>query len=194
MNLRKITLRYMGWCPGIDDAAKFLPNFEINSVLATIGALYDIGVSIWVTSIIIIMVRFSHGVPRPAYPYMFLFWLGFLLEVDAKLLYLTSFPPDFFGRRSFQPERFAMIIGGTLCGAGLLYYVLWGRITDPWWMDLAISFFAGVPILPYRLKFEKKLRKHSNRDTVLDRFYGSSLIGRVLLKRGLGPIMRRSFI
>ena len=29
MNLRKITLRYMGWCPGIDSAAKFIPDVDI---------------------------------------------------------------------------------------------------------------------------------------------------------------------
>ena len=131
MNLRNLTLKYMGWCPGIDDAAKFLPNFEINSVLASVGALYDIGISILVISTIITIIRYSREVPHPTYPYMYLFWLGFLLEVDAKLLYLTSFPPEFFDRRSFQPERFAMEIGGIICGAGLLYYVFWGQIVDP---------------------------------------------------------------
>ena len=30
MNPRKITLRYMGWCPGIKAAARFVPNKEIN--------------------------------------------------------------------------------------------------------------------------------------------------------------------
>jgi len=39
MNLRRITLRYMGWCPGIQSAARFLPDVEIpmtSKVLATI--------------------------------------------------------------------------------------------------------------------------------------------------------------
>ena len=30
MNLRKITLRYMGWCPGVESAARFLPDREIS--------------------------------------------------------------------------------------------------------------------------------------------------------------------
>ena len=29
MNLRRITLRYMGWCPGVDRAARFIPDNEI---------------------------------------------------------------------------------------------------------------------------------------------------------------------
>ena len=29
MNLRKITLKYMGWCPGVDRAARFFPDYEI---------------------------------------------------------------------------------------------------------------------------------------------------------------------
>jgi len=29
MNLRKITLRYMGWCPGVKSAARFIPNQNI---------------------------------------------------------------------------------------------------------------------------------------------------------------------
>lgn len=31
MNLRKITLRYMGWCPGVKAASRFLPDGEIPS-------------------------------------------------------------------------------------------------------------------------------------------------------------------
>ncbi len=30
MNLRKITLKYMGWCPSVKSAAKFIPEKEIN--------------------------------------------------------------------------------------------------------------------------------------------------------------------
>ena len=193
MNLRKITLKYMGWCPGIDSAARFVPNREINALLASVGTLYDIGTTIWVSSIAIILIRYSHGVPSPAYPYTYLFWLGFLLEVDAKLLYLTSFSPEFFNRTSFRPERFAMMIGGTVCGAGLLYYVFCRQIADPRAV-LLISLFAGLPVIPYRVKFEKKLREHSERDAVLNGFYSSSLIGQALLKIGLGPVIRRSFI
>ena len=29
MNLRKITLKYMGWCPGVEAAAMFIPDKEI---------------------------------------------------------------------------------------------------------------------------------------------------------------------
>ena len=29
MNLRKVTLRYLGWCPGIDSAARFIPERNI---------------------------------------------------------------------------------------------------------------------------------------------------------------------
>ncbi len=29
MNLRKITLRYMGWCPGVESAARFIPDEEV---------------------------------------------------------------------------------------------------------------------------------------------------------------------
>jgi len=29
MNLRRITLKYMGWCPGVDSAARFLPDYDI---------------------------------------------------------------------------------------------------------------------------------------------------------------------
>jgi len=29
MNLRRITLKYMGWCPGVDQAARFLLDHEI---------------------------------------------------------------------------------------------------------------------------------------------------------------------
>lgn len=29
MNLRKITLKYMGWCPGVKSAARFLPDYDI---------------------------------------------------------------------------------------------------------------------------------------------------------------------
>ena len=29
MNLRRITLKYMGWCPGIEAAARFIPDKEI---------------------------------------------------------------------------------------------------------------------------------------------------------------------
>lgn len=193
MNLRNLTLKYMGWCPGIDAAARFIPDMEINGVLACVGTLYDIGVSIWVSSIFIIFIRYSHGVPSPAYPYTYLFWLGFLLEVDAKLMYLTSFPPEFFNRTGFRPERFAMMIGGTVCGAGLLYYVFCRQIADPR-ADLLISLCAGLPVIPYRVKFEKKLREHSKRDVVLNGFYSSSLFGQALLKIGLGPVIRRSFI
>jgi len=31
MNLRKITLRYMGWCPGVKSAAMFIPDKEFSS-------------------------------------------------------------------------------------------------------------------------------------------------------------------
>ena len=31
MNLRKITLKYMGWCPGVKSAAMFIPDKEISS-------------------------------------------------------------------------------------------------------------------------------------------------------------------
>ncbi len=45
MNLRRITLKYMGWCPGVDRAVYFLPDYEIPlkpgmllvSVLVVIG-------------------------------------------------------------------------------------------------------------------------------------------------------------
>jgi hypothetical protein len=30
MNMRKLTLRYMGWCPGVESAASFLPDREIS--------------------------------------------------------------------------------------------------------------------------------------------------------------------
>ena len=30
MNLRKITLKYMGWCPGIESAARFIPEKDFN--------------------------------------------------------------------------------------------------------------------------------------------------------------------
>lgn len=30
MNLRKISLKYMGWCPGVESAARFVPDREIN--------------------------------------------------------------------------------------------------------------------------------------------------------------------
>ena len=29
MNLRRITLRYMGWCPGIKSAARFIPDMIV---------------------------------------------------------------------------------------------------------------------------------------------------------------------
>ena len=29
MNLRKVTLRYLGWCPGLDSAARFIPDRNI---------------------------------------------------------------------------------------------------------------------------------------------------------------------
>ena len=32
MNLRKLALTYLGWCPGVEAAAKFVPNKEISSV------------------------------------------------------------------------------------------------------------------------------------------------------------------
>ena len=40
MNMRKITLRYMGWCPGVKAASRFLPDSEIPSTqVATMLAL-----------------------------------------------------------------------------------------------------------------------------------------------------------
>ena len=46
MNLRKITLKYMGWCPGVRAAARFIPDKDISNkrlmqsyVLITIAAL-----------------------------------------------------------------------------------------------------------------------------------------------------------
>jgi hypothetical protein len=29
MNLRALTLKYMGWCPGVNSAAKFIPDIDI---------------------------------------------------------------------------------------------------------------------------------------------------------------------
>ena len=29
MNLRRITLKYMGWCPGVDNAARFIPDYDV---------------------------------------------------------------------------------------------------------------------------------------------------------------------
>ena len=34
MNLRNITLKYMGWCPGVEVAARFVPDREINIPLS----------------------------------------------------------------------------------------------------------------------------------------------------------------
>ena len=40
MNLQKIALKYMGWCPGIDNAAKFIPDGDIPVVkMRKIGAI-----------------------------------------------------------------------------------------------------------------------------------------------------------
>ena len=40
MNLRKLTLKYFGWCPGIDNAAKFIPDGDIPDVkMRKIGAI-----------------------------------------------------------------------------------------------------------------------------------------------------------
>lgn len=43
MNFRKITLKYMGWCPGIEAAARFIPDKEIPRthvyILISIAAL-----------------------------------------------------------------------------------------------------------------------------------------------------------
>ena len=40
MNLRALTLKYFGWCPGIDNAAKFIPNGDIPDVKTRkIGAI-----------------------------------------------------------------------------------------------------------------------------------------------------------
>jgi len=35
MNLRRITLRYLGWCPGMEAAARFIPENEIKIPLST---------------------------------------------------------------------------------------------------------------------------------------------------------------
>jgi len=43
MNLRTLTLKYLGWCPGVDSAARFIPDREINGTRASVGTLYDIG-------------------------------------------------------------------------------------------------------------------------------------------------------
>ena len=32
MNLRKVTLRYLGWCPGVDHAAKFFPDRDVPDI------------------------------------------------------------------------------------------------------------------------------------------------------------------
>ena len=193
MNLRKITLRYMGWCPGVDSAARFVPDREIDGTRASAEALFDIGTIIWTSMIIIILIRYSRGGPSSMYPYIYLFWLGVLMELDAKLLYLMSYPPEFFDRANFRPEGLAMMTGGIVVGAGLLYYLFFRQVANPA-LDFLLPLFAGLPVFPYRVKFEKTLKEHSERGAVLDGFYGSSLIGRALLKMGLGPVMRRVFI
>jgi hypothetical protein len=193
MNLRKVTLRYLGWCPGIESAARFVPDREISGTRASAGALFDIGTIIWTSLIAISLIRYSRGGPSSMYPYYYMFWLGVLIELDAKLLYLMSYPPEFFDRANFRPERLAMMTGGIVYGAGLLYYLFFRQVADPAF-DFLLPLFAILPVFPYRVKFEKTLKEHSERDALLDGFYGSSLIGRALLKMGLGPVMRRAFI
>jgi len=39
MNLRKITLRYMGWCPGVKSAARFIPERDISSKIFLLSAV-----------------------------------------------------------------------------------------------------------------------------------------------------------
>ena len=45
MNLRKVTLSYLGWCPGVSAAAKFVPDREIPDILV-LGAALTVMVSV----------------------------------------------------------------------------------------------------------------------------------------------------
>jgi len=193
MNLRKITVKYMGWCPGIEAAARFIPDREIYSARATVGALFDLGTSIWLSTFILALIGMFSGVSYlPLYSIPSLFLLGQILSSDAKLFYLTSFPPEFFHRGSFWLERFAMIISVALSGAVLLYLCFFGPPLNLWTFLLwQITMYS--PSFIFCLKLQKELQGHSEKDVLLNGFYNSSLVGRALLRIGLGPIMRRFF-
>ena len=46
MNLRKVTLRYLGWCPGVDNTARFIPDGDIPDVkMRKIGAILMVALS-----------------------------------------------------------------------------------------------------------------------------------------------------
>lgn len=162
---------------------------SVSIALSPVGALHDLGVCILLASFILLLIGFG----RPRYLAGCLLFLGVLLRLDAKLLYLTSFSPEFFHRRSFWLERFSMMISGALFEAGLLWLVFCG---------IPVNFYAGFICmlstllleLTYRTKLRKELRVHPDRNSIIDGFYSSSLIGRFLLGIGLGPYLKRTFL
>jgi hypothetical protein len=58
MNLRKVTLRYLGWCPGVESAARFIPEGELSS--KTVLAM-----AISFTSIIIVGLYIAQNLLAP---------------------------------------------------------------------------------------------------------------------------------
>jgi len=43
MNLRTLTLKYLGWCPGMDNAARFIPDGDIPDARARANFHYHRG-------------------------------------------------------------------------------------------------------------------------------------------------------
>jgi len=58
MNLRSITLRYMGWCPGVHSAARFIPDREMSSKSILLAGLT-------LTSILVAAVFFAFIYSKP---------------------------------------------------------------------------------------------------------------------------------
>jgi hypothetical protein len=81
MNLRKITLKYMGWCPGIEAAARFIPDKDIPNKITVASMLLSL------TILISIGLAAQIFATRPEGPLK--------VRVDGEVFYDGDFDEDF---------------------------------------------------------------------------------------------------
>jgi len=74
MNLRKVTLRYLGWCPGIDHAAKFFPDRDVPDI-------FFIGSGL---AIVLLVGVYQLSIPPPA-------WEPRVVYIDG-----VEYPDEYF--------------------------------------------------------------------------------------------------
>ena len=121
MNLRTLTLKYLGWCPGMDNAARFIPDGDIPGVkMRKIGAILMVALSFLIfTAFSIRLISLKLSLPpwslqtEGKYVAYSLEELGFLMSIPvivSLFLFAYLIHPSKFERFSIMTKVLSIIL------------------------------------------------------------------------------------